>query len=162
MSRLVLLVVVAAAVLAAGGTALAERLACDGGKCVGGDGPDTMYGSGVRGEIYSLKGGDLVRANAGSDLVNGDGGDDRLVGGRGDDAVHGSDGEDVVAGNPGNDRLTGGTGSDRIEAADGIRDSIFVRQRSPRRGGLRLGSRPVPRRLLRLRSPQTPLGGAAG
>ena len=117
-----------------------------------------MYGSGVRDEIYSLKGGDLVRANAGGDLVNGDGGDDRLVGGRGDDSVNGSDGEDVVAGNPGNDRLTGGTGGDRIEAADGIRDSIFVRQRSPRRGGLRLGPRPVPRRPLRLRGPQTSLG----
>ncbi len=116
--------VLAAAVLAAGGTALAAKVACNGGKCVGGDGPDSMYGSGVRDEIYSLKGGDLVRANAGSDLVNGDGGDDRLVGGRGDDSVNGSDGEDVVAGNPGNDRLTGGTGSDRIEAADGIRDSI--------------------------------------
>ena len=124
MRRLFVLVVVASAVLAAGGTALAERVACNGGKCVGSHGPDSMYGSGVRDEIYSLKGGDLVRANAGSDFVNGDGGDDRLVGGRGDDAVHGSDGEDVVAGNPGNDRLTGGTGSDRIEAADGTRDAI--------------------------------------
>jgi Ca2+-binding RTX toxin-like protein len=122
--RLVLLVVDAAAVLAAGGTALAATVACNGGKCVGGDGPDTMYGSGVRDEIYSLKGGDLVRANAGSDLVNGDGGDDRLVRGRGDDTVHGSDSEDVVAGNPGNDRLIGGSGSDRIETADGVRDAI--------------------------------------
>jgi Ca2+-binding RTX toxin-like protein len=66
--RLVLLVV-----LAAGGTAVAATVACNGGRCVGGDGPDTMYGSGVRDEIYSLKGGDLLRANAGGDFVNGDG-----------------------------------------------------------------------------------------
>ena len=118
MRRLVLLVV-----LAAGGTAVAATVACNGGRCVGGDGPDTMYGSGVRDETYSLMG-DLPHANAGGDFVNGDGGDDRLVGGRGDDSVNGSDGEDVVVGNPGNDRITGGTGSDRIEAADGIRDSI--------------------------------------
>jgi Ca2+-binding RTX toxin-like protein len=122
--RLVFLVVVAAAVLTVAGTALAATVACNGGKCVGGDGPDSMYGSGVRDEIYSLKGEDLVRANAGGDLVNGDGGDDRLSGGRGDDTVNGSDGEDVVIGNPGNDRLSGGTGSDRIEAADGTRDAI--------------------------------------
>ena len=70
MRRLVFLSVVAAAVLASGGTALAATLACNGGRCVGGDGPDTMYGSGGRYEIYSLKGGDLVRANAGGDFVS--------------------------------------------------------------------------------------------
>ena len=71
MRRLVFLSVVAAAVLASGGTALAATLACNGGRCVGGDGPDTMYGSGGRYEIYSLKGGDLVRANAGGDFLVG-------------------------------------------------------------------------------------------
>ena len=116
--------VAAALVLVAGGTALADRLACNGGKCVGGDGPDIMFGSGRQDEIYSLKGGDLVRAKAGGDHVNGDGGDDRLVGGRGDDTVNGLDGEDIVAGSPGKDRLNGGKGSDRIEAADGTRDYI--------------------------------------
>ena len=54
MRRLVLLVSVAAMVLVLGGTALAARLACNGGRCVGGDGPDSMYGSGGRDEIYSL------------------------------------------------------------------------------------------------------------
>ena len=52
--RLVLLVSVAAMVPVLGGTALAARLACNGGRCVGGDGPDSMYGSGGRDEIYSL------------------------------------------------------------------------------------------------------------
>ena len=124
MRRLVLLVSIAGLVLVAGGTALAATLACNGGKCVGGDRPDTMLGSDGRDEIYSLKGGDLVRANAGDDYVNGDGDDDKLVGGRGDDTVNGSDGEDIVAGSAGKDRLNGGTGSDRIEAADNTRDYI--------------------------------------
>ena len=125
MKRTVLLLaVVTTALLVAAGTALAATLACNGGKCVGGNGPDTMIGSPVRDEIYSLKGGDLVRGNGGNDLLNGDGGEDRLLGGRGDDTVNGSDGSDVVAGNPGNDRLNGGTSSDRIEAADGMRDTI--------------------------------------
>jgi Ca2+-binding RTX toxin-like protein len=83
-----------------------------------------MLGSAVRDEIYSLKGGDLVRGNTGADLLNGDGGNDRLSGGKGDDTVNGSDGEDVVVGNAGNDRLNGGTSNDRIEAADGMRDTI--------------------------------------
>jgi len=125
MKRMVLLLaVVATALLVAGGTALAATLACNGGKCVGGDGPDTMLGSPKRDAIYSLKGGDFVRGDASDDLLNGDGGGDRLIGGRGDDTVNGSDGEDVVVGNSGNDRLSGGTGNDRIEAADGMRDTI--------------------------------------
>ncbi|QIN83804.1 hypothetical protein GBA63_15040 [Rubrobacter tropicus] len=121
---ILVLTVVTAALLVAGGTALAATLACNGGRCVGSDGPDTMFGSPVRDSIYSLKGGDLVRGNAGADSINGDGGDDRLSGGRGNDTVNGSDGEDVVIGNTGNDRLSGGTGSDRIEAVDGMRDVI--------------------------------------
>ena len=124
MRRLVLLLGVASLVLVAGGTALAATLACNGGKCVGGAGRDTMLGSDRQDEIYSLKGGDLVRANAGGDYVNGDGGDDKVAGGRGDDTVNGSNDEDIVAGGPGNDRLNGGTGSDRIEAVDNTRDYI--------------------------------------
>ena len=118
------LAVATAALLLVGGTALAATLACNGGRCVGSDGPDSMFGSAVRDNIFSLKGGDLVRGNLGNDVINGDGGDDRLVGGNGDDRVYGSDGEDVVIGNSGNDGLSGGTGSDRIEAADGVRDTV--------------------------------------
>ena len=125
MRRLFLLTaVVTAALMVAGGTALAATLACNGGRCMGSNGPDTMFGSPGRDAIFSLKGGDLVRGDSGSDLINGDGGDDKLLGGRGDDEVYGSDGGDIVAGNPGNDRLSGGTSSDRIEAVDGMRDVI--------------------------------------
>lgn len=124
MKKLFFIGMVAAVLLAAGGTALAATLACNGGRCVGTDGPDTMYGSDVRDVIFSLKGQDLVRGHKGSDTLNGDGGNDRLVGGRGDDEVNGADGDDVVAGNPGNDSLNGGKGNDRIEAHDGFTDAI--------------------------------------
>lgn len=124
MKRLFLLGVVTAVLPAAGGTALAATLACNGGRRVGGNGPDTVYGSDVRDVIFSLKGKDLVRGAKGSGTRNGDGGSDKLVGGRGDDEVNGADGDDVVAGNPGNDRLNGGKGNDRIEANDGFTDII--------------------------------------
>ena len=114
MKRLFLLGVVTAVLPAAGGTALAATLACNGGRCVGGNGPDTVYGSDVRDVIFSLKGKDLVRGAKGSDTLIGDGG-------RGDDEVNGADGDDVVAGN---DRLNGGKGNDRIEANDGFTDII--------------------------------------
>ena len=69
-------------VVCGGGTALAATLALIGGRCVGGDGPDgpdTMYGSVVRDEIYSLKGGPRPRERR-RDFVNGDGGDDTVNG----------------------------------------------------------------------------------
>lgn len=124
MKNLFLLGMVTAVLLVVGGTALAATLACNGGRCVGSNGPDTMHGSDVRDVIFSLKGQDFVRGNKGSDTLNGDGGADKLLGGRGDDEVNGADGDDVVAGNPGNDDLNGGKGNDRIEAYDGFSDII--------------------------------------
>ena len=66
-----------------GGTALAATLALIGGRCVGG--PDTMYGSVVRDEIYGLKGGPRPRERR-RDFVNGDGGDDTVDGADGEDS----------------------------------------------------------------------------
>lgn len=125
MRRLVVLMAVLAAVTAvAGGTALAATLACNGGRCVGGNGPDTMYGSAIRDQIYGRGGGDYVRGSASVDFLDGGGGNDELLGGQDGDTVNGVAGNDLIAGNQGNDRLSGGTGNDRIEAADGRRDTI--------------------------------------
>ena len=141
MKRLFLLGVVTAVLPAAGGTALAATLACNGGRCVGGNGPDTVYGSDVRDVIFSLKGKDLVRGAKGSDTLIGDGG-------RGDDEVNGADGDDVVAGNPGNDRIEAIYGfTDIISCGNGRRDLVVFdkgldrftgcENRAPRQSGPR-------------------------
>jgi Ca2+-binding RTX toxin-like protein len=119
-----LLLAVVVGLLLVSGVAIARTINCDGGQCRGTNSSDTMYGSGGRDNIYSLRGADLVRGNGGSDSVNGDGGRDWLSGGRGNDEVNGGDRDDVVAGNSGFDALNGGNGDDRVEAVDGMEDQI--------------------------------------
>jgi len=119
-----LLAVVAVVLVLASGVALARTINCDGGRCLGTNNNDTMYGSSHRDTMYGLRGADLMRGNGRADSVNGDGGRDRLSGGRGDDTVNGGDADDVVAGNSGNDTLNAGNGDDRVEAVDEMSDGI--------------------------------------
>jgi Ca2+-binding RTX toxin-like protein len=108
----------------ASGVALARTINCDGGRCVGTNDRDSMYGSSKRDTIYGLKRADLLRGNGRADSVNGDGGRDRLSGGTGNDTVNGGDDDDLVAGNRGFDGLNAGNGDDRIKAVDGMTDQI--------------------------------------
>ena len=125
MRRSVLLLAGVSLVLVlASGVALARTMNCDGGRCVGTNDKDSMYGSTKRNTMYGLEGADLLRGNGRGDTVNGDGGRDRLSGGRGNDIVNGGDADDLVAGNSGFDGLNAGNGDDRIEAVDGMTDRI--------------------------------------
>lgn len=97
-----LLVVAVGAVLL--GLAADDALA---GAVLGGDGDDSLHGSG-RGET----------------LV-GFGGGDEAWGLGGDDALSGGAGNDELYGGPGNDALLGGAGDDFVEARDGERDYVW-------------------------------------
>jgi VCBS repeat-containing protein len=77
---------------------------------VGGNGNDTLGGTG---------GADMVFGQNGNDTVTGLGGNDLLCGGQGNDALNGGDGDDTMAGGMGNDALTGGSGADRFSGGSG-------------------------------------------
>jgi VCBS repeat-containing protein len=76
----------------------------------GGNGNDTLTGTG---------GADLLFGQNGNDTLSGLGGNDLLCGGSGDDRLAGGDGDDTLAGGLGNDRLTGGAGADRFSGGLG-------------------------------------------
>lgn len=103
------LVPLTAALLLAGGTALAKEITCGAGRCVGTDRSDTMIGTLIEDVIVGRDGGDVINGRAGSDELRGGRGNDQLV----DDAV-GADG----------DRLFGGKGDDilQMQEHDGSAD----------------------------------------
>jgi VCBS repeat-containing protein len=76
----------------------------------GGNGSDTLDGSG---------GADMLFGQNGSDTLNGLAGNDLLCGGQGNDNMGGGDGDDTIAGGMGNDTLTGGAGADRFSGGPG-------------------------------------------
>ncbi len=77
--------------------------------------------------IWSLGGGDVVRAGAGNDEIHGGAGDDYLHGDAGDDTVFGGTGNDFMSGGQGNDTLHGESGDDtvRIQGGGGSTTTIF-------------------------------------
>jgi Ca2+-binding RTX toxin-like protein len=103
----------------------------------GGDGDDTLRGTGLADVLVGGAGNDVILAGAGIDDVDGGDGDDFLVGARGPDVlmggagndairagadndwVDGSAGDDVITGGTGHDTLFGGAGDDRVNAGDG-------------------------------------------
>ena len=105
----VLAVATALALVAAGGTALADSLRGDaaGNRLVGTEGRDNISGAG------------------GGDHVFGKGSQDRLFGDSGGDDVHGGDGRDRLQGSLGQDDLYGQAGNDFVNAIDGqVNDSV--------------------------------------
>ncbi len=111
------LAVVAAALLLAGGVALAEDITCTDGRCDGTEGADRIIGS---------AGDDAISGLAGSDTINGDTalrggliGDDQIRGGRGADVIT----DDTSLGVGGallqdNDEIFGGRGDDTIDVRE--------------------------------------------
>jgi Ca2+-binding RTX toxin-like protein len=82
-------------------------------KISGGDGDDTLDGSGL-----------LARQ-----VLLGEAGDDNLLGGRGNDTLYGGDGNDSLTGNAGNDSIVGNLGADYILAGEG-NDFIHARDKT--------------------------------
>jgi VCBS repeat-containing protein len=82
----------------------------DGVALNGGNGSDSLVGTG---------GEDRLDGGNGNDVLSGLDGHDLLFGGNGTDALYGGSGNDVLAGGNGNDLLSGGSGSDTFRFARG-------------------------------------------
>jgi VCBS repeat-containing protein len=82
----------------------------DGVSQSGGNGSDSLVGTG---------GEDLLNGGNGNDVLSGLGGHDLLLGGNGSDSLYGGSGNDDLAGGNGNDLLSGGAGSDTFRFARG-------------------------------------------
>uniref|UniRef100_UPI0015D3D055 cadherin-like domain-containing protein n=1 Tax=Acinetobacter sp. YH12218 TaxID=2601152 RepID=UPI0015D3D055 len=76
----------------------------------GGEGNDTISGSG---------GNDYLVGGEGNDILHGGAGNDYLLGGSGDDTLNGNDGNDTLLGGAGNDILNGGAGNDILDGGAG-------------------------------------------
>ena len=91
------------------------------GTDVGGNGGDTLYGTG---------GNDTLNGNSGVDTVYGKAGNDTLIGGGAGDTLYGGSGDDVLIGGAGTDELWGGRGNDTFvftdvsESSSGAPDTI--------------------------------------
>jgi hypothetical protein len=88
----------------------------------GGDGDDTLTGTGASDEIVAGGGDDLVFGGEGDDTVYGGSGDDTIDGGTGDDILRGDAGDDDISSGDGNDAIFGGEGDDEIsgDASDDV------------------------------------------
>lgn len=131
------LATMAAALLMAGGVALAQSISCSAkDACYGTSKADTMtgpnssdlylYGGGGADSIYGKGGSDHIDGGEGKDLIRGGDGRDYLAGGRGNyssdvssDYVYGGSGQDLIWGGhaeSGTDHIYGGKGDDTIKA----------------------------------------------
>ncbi len=117
MRRTILLVaVMALAMVAASGAALADRIVGDGGdnRLVGTNGKDVILGSTGNDSIFGRGGADRLDGDNGRDDVHGGKGDDRLQSGLGQDELFGGPGDDFANAidRQLNDRIDCGTGED--------------------------------------------------
>jgi Ca2+-binding RTX toxin-like protein len=127
MRRVLLLLVVAAAVLAlAGGTVLSAPVGCGGGDCVGTRGADTITGS---------SGLDRIAGMEGNDTINGGMGPDDIYGDEGNDTISHSDAsvflaEATIFGDEGNDTIDvrDGGGQDSVDCGPGKKDKVTFDQ----------------------------------
>ena len=85
---------------------------------IGGDGGDTLTGSGSDDELDGGAGDDTLDGRGGVDHLLGGPGNDFLNGGRGDDQIFGGDDNDLIPWNPGD-------GSDVVEGENGQDTLIF-------------------------------------
>lgn len=122
---------VAASVLAATGSAVAQPPTCMGqdADIVGTNGPDLLVGTqgpdvivGLRGNdrIRGLGGNDLICPGRGHDTVFAGPGADVVNAGRGDDRIFGQAGPDLLNGGPGHDFAYGGGGGDQLNGGPGF------------------------------------------
>ncbi len=125
------MVAMAAALIVAGGVALAETVTCDNTPpCHGTPETDQITGTASGEFIFAYEGNDNVRAGGGNDTIeggpgndnelNGEGASDTHRGGRGNDFI-GADLNDSVGSE---DESFGGRGNDTIFALDGNVDII--------------------------------------
>lgn len=98
------------------------------GSIEGGEGNDTLVGSGDADEMLGgadndqLKGGngdDTIDGGENNDSLSGGAGEDILTGGTGSDRLNGGRGADALSGNGGNDRLSGGSDDDALNGGGG-------------------------------------------
>jgi Ca2+-binding RTX toxin-like protein len=113
-----------AAILLAGGLALAADVSCSGEYCEGTTGNDTMTGSASEDQMYGIGGNDTMYGKDGADSMWGDWHQVIDPGEPGNDTMYGGNGPDRLQGDERTDTLNGGRGNDRIEAKDGERDII--------------------------------------
>jgi Ca2+-binding RTX toxin-like protein len=85
----------------------------------GGDGDDTLIGTGTADSIEGGDGNDVIKAGGGDDIVNCGAGNDQVIGEGGRDTIHGDDGNDRLDGGGGNDAVYGDTNDDRLYGGDG-------------------------------------------
>ena len=127
MKRTVMLVLlaVAAALLLAGGVALAQEITCGGGRCEGTAQADQIAGTAGDDEILGRGGDDTIRGNGGGDVVRGGAGHDTIsVTGRDrqPDAVFGGFGDDLIGVDENNsaDQVDCGPGTDTVIFDKGV------------------------------------------
>lgn len=80
----------------------------------GGDGNDTITGSGQGDNLFGDAGDDSINSGAGNDSVQGGTGNDIINAGDGDDSVSGGDDNDTINGDAGDDSLSGDVGDDAL------------------------------------------------
>ncbi len=130
MNRTLMLALVAAALLLAAGAALAKDIACTGGgECRGTEQADAITGTPGDDRILGLAGndalvGDLARVG-GDDVIRGGAGDDNITDlAPGDaDAVFGGKGNDTIDVEESNGQIAGG--ADVVDCGDG-KDTVFL------------------------------------
>jgi hypothetical protein len=127
---LLLMVTMTAALIVAGGVALAETFTCDSTPpCHGTPEDDSIIGTASGETIYAYGGDDGVNSGDGDDTVYGSSGGDDLIGVGGSNKLYGGRGGDILDaswpdGIPSTDHLYGGGGNDNFDAVDGEKDII--------------------------------------
>ena len=85
----------------------------------GGDGRDTLRGSGKDDLLIGGRGHDTIEGRGGDDRIRGSRGNDKVDGGNGRDKVSGGAGNDVINGRAADDVLMGGPGRDKVDGSKG-------------------------------------------
>jgi Ca2+-binding RTX toxin-like protein len=127
-----------AVLLAVGASvAYAATVICDGGRCVGTDEADMIFGAGAGApdSIFAKAGADDVNAGQGRDFVNAGPGADDVDLAANDDEGQGRRGDDLIDGGTGDDVLRGGDSSVGLSTAG----SQFAERLTDRQGNLGSG-----------------------
>ena len=110
---------VAVLVLSFAGSAMAARVACDGGICRGTNRIDMMAGSTRLDRMYGFGGNDRMNGSYNNDVMVGGGGSDNVNGSFGYDTLYGNNFADTISGGPANDKIYAGPGADTVYGGSG-------------------------------------------